>query len=346
MKFLKFFNFFKNMDSTVIVTSSKNLQDFAFKVFIIAAAIIFVWTGIVAVNHFFKPSKSVAVAAQNSENSNNVVVNYPPQIPDTVIFAGDVIPTHLFDVYESLDNEILAFTFWHSNMYRYFKRANRYFPIIEPILEKNNIPNDFKYLALAESGLTNAASPAGAKGYWQFMEATAKSFKLEVNSAVDERMNLEKSTQAACEYLLNSYNKYKDWALVAASYNYGQGNVDKQLQQQATDNYYDLMLNSETARYYFRLIALKIVMENPINYGFGFSSSDLYPTIPTEELIVDTTINNLVQFAADHNTNLKILKELNPWLRENNLPNASRKEYKILIPKAGCRELETIWELQ
>lgn len=263
---------------------------------------------------------------------------YPPKIPDNLTFAGEKVPVHLFDVRESLDNEMLAIAFWHSNTFRFIKRANRYFPVIEPILDSNDVPNDFKYLALAESGLVaDAVSPVGASGYWQFMSSTGKSYDLEINSAVDERYNLEKSTQAACQMLKDSYRKYKNWALVAAAYNYGSGNVDRQLEWQNVDNYYDLHLNSETARYLFRIIAIKLILETPQKHGFYFDIDDLYHPVQTYTVEVDSGIGSLVEFAQEHNTNYKVLRELNPWLRTTYLPNRSGKVYEIRLPAENVR---------
>jgi len=188
--------------------------------------------------------------------------------PEDVTFGGVEVPLDKFGVKEKLDRELLVNTYWHSNSFLVFKRANRWFPIIEPILAKNNIPDDFKYLAVIESGLTNAVSPAGARGFWQFMDATGKSYGLEISNEVDERYDVLKATQAACEYLQNSYDKYGDWALVAASYNMGMGGVNAQLNKQQVESYWDLMLNSETGRYVYRILAVKEILNNGSNYGF------------------------------------------------------------------------------
>lgn len=259
-----------------------------------------------------------------------------PYVPPSLTFAGDPVPINYFDVRESLDRQLLAVVYWHSQTIMDIKRASRYFPIIEPILKKHDIPDDFKYLAIAESNLTNAVSPAGARGVWQFLTATGKEFKLEINNNdVDERYHLEKSTEAACLYLKRAYNKYKDWALVAASYNYGQGNLDKQLKRQQANNYYDLLLNPETGNYVYRIIAIKLVHENPRRYGFDLKTQDLYQPIPTYSVEVDTSINDMVAFAQKHKTNYKVLKYLNPWLRESYLKVKPGKSYQIVLPKEG-----------
>ncbi len=262
-----------------------------------------------------------------------------PELPDFMDFAGDEIPMADFDVYESLDREILTAAFWHSYIIQAIKRANKFFPIIEPILKKNNVPEDMKYIAVAESSLRNVSSPAGAKGFWQFMKKTAQHYELEVNDFVDERYNLVLATEAACKYLKNGYRKYKDWALVAASYNAGMGRIDKELKKQKVDNYFDLRLNEETARYVFRILAIKYIMTNPEKYGLCIDEKLKYKMCETEVLTVDTTINNLVDFAQNKNTNYKILKLLNPWLRDYSLPNKSKKKYEIIIPAEDGRKV-------
>lgn len=255
------------------------------------------------------------------------------KISDDLTFAGDNVPVERFDVRESLDRELLVNTYWHSNTFQSIKRANRYFPVIERILKKNGLPDDLKYIAVAESNLKNAVSPAGARGIWQFMESTAQSYGLEVNYFVDERYHVVKATEAACEYFKDCYKRYKDWALVAAAYNAGQGRINSELEQQKVDSYYDLLLNPETARYVYRVIAIKLVMSDPKAFGFNFEEDDLYPVIPTYKIKVDTEIDNLVYFAHKYSINYKILKLLNPWLRRSELPNKSGKTYYIEVPK-------------
>ena len=262
---------------------------------------------------------------------------YTPYIPKKIYFAGESVPIEKFDIYESLDNEMLANGFWHSQMIRFFKRSHRYFPIIEPILKKNNIPNDFKYLAVAESALSNIVSPSGAKGFWQFLSKTGKEYHLIINKEVDERYNLEKATQAACDYFNDAYKKYGNWTLVAASYNMGMNGLTKQLERQKVNSYYDLFLNRETARYVYRIIAIKTVMEHPHDYGFRLREDDLYKPIPVKILAIDSTINDLVSFAFQQKTNYKILKLLNPWLRKSYLKNIEKRTYQIKIPVEGFR---------
>lgn len=258
----------------------------------------------------------------------------PPPVPDQMKFAGEEVPLWNFDVRESLDREIMVNSFFHSQTLRFIKLAPRYFEIIEPILKRDSIPDDFKYLALAESGFDpKALSPAGAAGIWQFMKGTARENGLEVNSNVDERYNIEKATAAACSYLHESYAKYGDWTTVAASYNAGRNGVDRQIERQNETHYYNLLLNEETARYVFRILALKVILEDPGKYGFHVPKKELYPSIPVTTLLVDTPVTDFAAFAKKYETNYKVLKYFNPWLRDTYLNNASGKKYEIKIPK-------------
>ena len=277
--------------------------------------------------------------APSDENLNKKMINdynvYALNIPDGLNFAGEVLPLQLPDVLEKMDRELLVNTYWQSNGLLMFKRANKYFPIIEPILQQHNIPDDFKYLAVIESGLQNVVSPAGATGVWQIMRSTGREHGLEINANVDERYNLIKATEVACKYLLEAKEKFGSWTLAAASYNAGMSGIERRLEQQDTDNYYDLLLGEETGRYIYRIVAVKEILSNPEKYGFNFREKDLYNPVPTFELEVDTAITDLVRFAADQGINYKILKIHNPWLREKHLNNASRKMYKVEIPETG-----------
>lgn len=264
---------------------------------------------------------------------------YSVHIPDSIYFAGEKIPVEYADVYESLDKELLINTYWQSSTLLFLKRANKYFPIIEPILKKNGVPDDFKYIALIESGLTNVVSPAGASGYWQFMKSTGSDYGLEINSEVDERYNIEKSTDAACQYFLRAYKKYNDWILAAASYNVGMGAIDAQLNRQNADNYFDLVLNSETARYVYRMVAVKMILSDPESFGFHCRKKDMYYNLEYDTVHVDSTVNNFVEFAKNYNITYKELKFLNPWLRDVSLKNAQKKDYVIKIPKHRTRRL-------
>lgn len=252
--------------------------------------------------------------------------------PNDLKFADELVPNTSLDVWERLDKELLKNIYWQSNTLLYFKRANKYFPIIEEILAKNNIPDDFKYLALIESGFEYAVSPSGAAGFWQIMRGTAREYGLEVNYAIDERYNLRKSTEAACSYLRKAYDEFGSWTMAAASYNMGINGVRRKIEKQETNNYFNLHLNDETSRYVFRIIVIKEIMENPRKYGFVFRDNDLYTHPQVKQIRVDSTIDNLYSFAKDHNINYKILKKYNPWLRISKLPDESRRVYYIDIP--------------
>jgi membrane-bound lytic murein transglycosylase D len=252
--------------------------------------------------------------------------------PTEVDFAGENMPLEIPDVRERFDRELLVNANLHASTILIIKRANRVFKIIEPILEKNGVPNDFKYLAVIESSLINAVSPSGARGVWQFMPATAMEIGLEVNECVDERYHLEKSTEAACKFLLAAKEKFGSWTLAAASYNGGITGVNKQIEIQKVSNYYDLLLNEETSRYVFRILALKEIMKAPHKFGFEIPKQDLYELYPTHKIEIDSTVNNLADFAIDQGVNYKILKLYNPWLRDTKLDNRARKKYLIELP--------------
>jgi membrane-bound lytic murein transglycosylase D len=261
----------------------------------------------------------------------------PAKIPDKLFFAGEEVPVHYYDVRERLDRELLVNKFWHSSTFLLIKKANRFFPLIEKILKEEGVPDDLKYIAVAESGLDNVVSPSKAAGFWQFLKGSAKDFDLEVNNEVDERYNLEKATRAACRYMKWNYEKYGNWALAAAAYNYGRSNINKQMERQQCENYYDLLLPDETERYVFRLIALKMILEDPKKYDFTLSHNDLYESIDTYLVPVDYQIKNLAEFAKEHGISYRMLKEFNPWLRENYLTNKGGKTYKIKIPVKHAR---------
>lgn len=260
---------------------------------------------------------------------------YALKLPSNLDFSEEAVPLDQPDIRERLDKELLVNTYWQSNMMLLLKRANKYFPTIEPILEEEGVPDDFKYLAVIESSLENIRSPKGAKGFWQIMPGTAKEYGLEVNSNVDERYHLEKSTRVACAYLKRAKERLGSWTLAAASYNRGMNGIDRLLSKQLSKNYYDLLLNSETSRYVFRILAVKEIMSNPRAYGFIFDAEDLYQPIPVRKIGLDTAIGNIAQFAKEQSINYKILKIHNPWLIQNHLNNRSRKFYEISIPESG-----------
>jgi len=263
-------------------------------------------------------------------------------LPDKAEFAGEEAPLGLYYVREGLDRELLVNTYWHSSTLLMLKKSNRYFHIIVPILKQYNIPEDFKYLALIESGLTNVQSPAGAAGFWQFIPGTGKNFGLEISEQVDERYHVEKATVAACKLLRGSYNKFGSWTLAAAAYNVGEGRIAKELQRQNAGSYYDLLLPEETMRYVFRIIALKLLYEHPTQYGYFIRKKDLYPPIPTYAVTIDSSITNLPVFAKTLKINYRILKDFNPWLRSDKLTNTSKKPYVLLIPQKGFENFDSL----
>lgn len=257
-----------------------------------------------------------------------------PEVPQSVTFCGQRIDLTRFDRYERMDRELLAFTYMHSTSIQMIKKANRYFPIVEPILKKNGIPDDFKYLMVIESNLNpNARSSAGAAGLWQFMKTTGREYGLEVNDNIDERYHVEKATAAACQYLKDAYEKYQDWVAVAASYNAGQARISSQLEKQYVKDALDLHLVEETARYVYRIIAAKIMFQDPTRFGFELKASQLYQPIPYREIVIDFEISNLAEWALKHGTTYSMLKIMNPWLRQDFLQNKSRRTYILQIPK-------------
>ena len=273
--------------------------------------------------------------AFNSQETESHKI-YALKIPQSLDFSGERVPLDQPDIRERLDRELLVNTYWQSNMMLLIKRANKYFPIITSILKEEGVPDDFKYLAVIESALQNTRSPKGAKGIWQIMPGTAREYGLEVNDNVDERYHIEKSTRVACAYLKKAKERFGSWTLAAASYNRGMYGTDQLLKKQLVDNYYDLLLNSETSRYVFRILAVKEIMTYPEAYGYIFDQEDLYKPIPVRKLGVDTAITNIARFAKEQSINYKILKVHNPWLIQNHLNNRSRKYYEIEIPEEGA----------
>ena len=280
----------------------------------------------------------IKTAKEPFQETKNVAPEYKIsaiEIPENLNFAGERVPQHDPEIMERIDREFLVNTYWQSNALLLMKRAHKYFPVIEPILAKYGVPDDFKYLAVAESGLQNVVSPAGATGVWQIMRATGKEYGLEVNTNVDERYHLEKATEVACRYLRKYKEKFGSWTLAAAAYNAGPGGVNKQLTIQKADSYYDLLLGQETGRYVFRILAIKEILSNPDIYGFEIADEDLYEAIPTFSVEVNKPVANFADFASDYGINYKILKRHNPWLREPHLNNKSGKKYFIAIPNKG-----------
>lgn len=280
------------------------------------------------------PDKQTTTDPKNKVVGEHYAI-YALPMPKNLNFAGEAVPIENPDIYERMDRELLVNTYWQSNALLLLKRANKYFPVIEPILEEYGVPNDFKYLAVIESGLTQAVSPAKAVGFWQILEGTGKDFKLEINDNVDERYHIEKSTRVACEYLKKSKERFGTWTMAAAAYNAGNTGVLRQLDRQDVSKYYDLLLGEETGRYVFRILALKEIMSNPKKYGFNYDEDQLYKDIPTYRVKVDTAVTDFAAFAKNLDINYKILKIHNPWLRDSYLNNKSGKIYYLDIPEKG-----------
>ncbi len=262
-----------------------------------------------------------------------------PKIPGSISIFGEGVPLDNFEVYERVDREVLVNTYWHSATILAIKRAARWFPVIEPILKQNNIPDDFKYLAVVESNLENVVSPAGATGYWQFIKSAAKQYGLEVTDEVDERYDVVKSTVAACKYLNTAYQMFGNWTMAASSYNAGISGIDKWSGLQKTTNYWNLVLGSETSRYVSRIIAMKLIMENPSAYGYDLKQEDLYEPLKFKEVELNTSVSNFAEYASTLGVNYKILKLYNPWLRDTSLKIKNGVTYKIKIPEEGSINL-------
>jgi len=280
--------------------------------------------------------KSTAQERNNPEKSFEKNYNvFSLELPKNMNFAGEPVPLDQPDIYERMDRELLVNTYWQSNGILMIKRSKKYFPIIEPILKANGIPDDFKYLAVAESGLTPIVSPAGATGFWQIMSYTGKEYGMEINSNVDERYNIEKSTQVACEYIKKAKEKFGTWTMAAASYNVGMAGIQNQMERQEQSGYYNLLLNDETERYVFRILAIKQVLSNPEKYSFNIDEDHLYKQIKTKTIQVDTAITDIPKFAKSFGLNYKQFKIHNPWMRDNFLLNKTGKVYQVKIPEKG-----------
>lgn len=260
---------------------------------------------------------------------------YAVTLPQELWFAEEKVPLANPDVRERMDRELLVNTYWQSNGFLLIKRANKYFPLIEPILKKNGVPDDFKYLAVIESGLQQVVSPAKAVGFWQLLGATAKEQGLEVTENIDERYHIEKATQAACGYLKDAKQRFGSWTLAAAAYNAGKAGIQKQVDRQKENNYYNLLFTEETDRYIFRILAAKEILSNPQKYGFNIEKEDLYKPAPTYMVEVDSSITDIAAFAQKRKLTYRIVKTYNPWLRDTFLENKNRKKYQLTLPQEG-----------
>jgi hypothetical protein len=260
-----------------------------------------------------------------------VIQSHDIEFCDDIYFADERVPLEMFNIRERYERELLSNTYFHSNTMVLLKRSKRWFPVIEPILQKYGIPEDFKYLCVIESYLSNVVSPAGAAGFWQFMKATAQEYGLEINKEIDMRYNVELETEAACKYFLKAYERFGSWTLVAAAYNAGTSRVSKFMKEQGASSYYDLLMSEETERYVFRILAIKTILENPEKHGFYISQT--YEPYKYKTVTVDKSIDNLADFAKEHDITYKLLKVFNPWLRSNSLNVKEGKVYEIKIPK-------------
>ncbi len=296
--------------------------------------------GVIRLCSFYGKINQDDIEYQNSFRNKYKI--YAVNIPNDLNFAGEQVPLQDIEVRERIDREFLVNTYFQSQTVLMAKRANRWFPIISEILKKNNIPDDFKYLALIESGFTLNVSPKGAAGFWQFMPATATSYGLIINEDVDERYNVVKSTEAACKYFKEAYTQFKNWTLVAASFNMGQAGIQKQINQQKAKSYYDLLLNDETARYVFRILAVKEIISRPYLYGFVLRKKDLYPPLPGSYVTVDSTITNLPNYAQEKGTTYKMLKFYNPWLKGEKLSNPNKIAYKLFLPSVSALQYDQL----
>jgi len=275
-----------------------------------------------------------STSSSSSEMSDISQIIKPVNLNKDFSFAGEAFPMDNFDVKERLDRELSRNTYWHSNTLLNVKKANKYFPVIEKILAENGVPDDFKYLAVAESDLRNAVSPAGAKGFWQFMKPTGKSYSLEINNEVDERYHLEKATLAFTKYIKRNKERFGSWLLAAAAYNMGGTRLSKEIKLQRGNSYFDLNLNQETSRYVFRLVAIKEILTNPRDFGFYIEPNQMYaPVTDFYEVEVKEAVSNWGTFAEKYGTNYRMIKVLNPWLISSKLTNKSKKKYIVRVPK-------------
>lgn len=273
-------------------------------------------------------SQCTTVSSTPPTHTNTHII---PTQPQSISFAGEVVPLDKHYVLERLDRELLVNNFWHSNSILVLKRAAKYFPIIEPILQENGIPDDFKYLAVIESGLTHVTSPAGAEGFWQFMPQTARDYGLEVNGDIDERLHLIKATESATAYLTDAYSEFGNWTLAAAAYNAGVQRIKTSLEEQQTNSYYGLFLNEETSRYMYRMLATKLIFKSPESYGFLIPKAQTYPFPKTKLIKVSTSPIDWVAFAKSQNMSYADLREINPWIKGYKFSNRNNKEYEVSV---------------
>ena len=273
---------------------------------------------------------------KEKENTDSLLKeeNQLPPIPQSMVLFGETIDLKDEDIRERLDQELIVNAYFHSSTTLIIKRANRYFNNLEKLLKEEKIHDDFKYLCVIESNLTQAKSPAGAMGFWQFMPQTAAEYNLIINPEIDERLDIQKSTRAACAYLRKSHAEFKNWILVAASYNRGMGGLRSDMKKQYTSNYFDTEMNNETARYVFRIMAMKLILENPKAYGFKVPANALYPIQKTKAINISLPITDLALWSKNNGANIKIVRKLNPWIKGNSL-TIQPINYIIALPIAN-----------
>ncbi|MDB0038161.1 lytic transglycosylase domain-containing protein [Polaribacter sp.] len=292
---------------------------------------LFTLIGVIAITSLFIKGIDKAKSEPPKSTSDKYEIQ-ALELPENLNLAGERVPIERQHIRERMDRELLVNTYWQSNGLLLLKRANKYFPILEPLLKEYGLPDDFKYLAVAESALIDETSSVGAAGMWHFMKNTGKEYGLEINQNVDERYHIEKSTKVAAQYLIKAKERFGSWTLAAAAYNAGNYGVSRRLEAQGVTSYYDAFLPNETERYVLRIIALKEVLSNPRKYGFKFEEKDLYTMEKTRTIKIDSAITNIALFAKNFGLNYKELKLHNPWLRQNKLNNRSQKVYEIKIP--------------
>jgi membrane-bound lytic murein transglycosylase D len=311
----------------------KSLLKMGYKKYIIASVFLI---GLLFASLFIQSKLTKKDIYQNEFSEKYRV--YAVTIPGYLNFCGEKTPMNDYDVFERFDRELTINTYYQSSTIFNIKRGSRYFPVIEPILRRNGIPDDFKYLCMIESGLSNVISPNGAVGFWQFIEETGRNYGLRINDEVDERYDIRKSTEAACAYFKEAYLNFGSWTLAAASYNIGINGLKGALNKQDVNSYYDLYLNSETSRYIMRVLAIKEIYEHPNNYGYYVPQFLRYPQIPTYAETVRRSIPDLTVYAKAHNISYKVFKIFNPWLRKNELKNRDSSVYTFYFPQPGAEQ--------
>lgn len=290
-------------------------------------------------------SFALSQMAREKEKKPNYYANKitSPYIPDRMEFAGEKVPLDVYWVHEGLDRELIINCYQHSKTLRIFKLSSRIFPVVEKILKEEGVPEDFKYLCVAESGLENVTSPAGAGGYWQFIAATARKYGLVVSEDVDERCNLEKATRAACKYLKSCKNQFGSWTLAVAAYNRGEGGLQKAIEHQGENSYWDLWLNSETSRYLYRILAFKLMFEDPQLYGVEICPAEMYQPVECRQMKVTATIPDLAEYAKKQGVTYKEIRDLNPWIKNSKLFVSEGKSYTLNLPVRSKDSYRTLY---